>query len=243
MRALSLIPCAVIAFSMAVGTAAAVTVPLSAASSAAAFSMDVNLDGQKTSLGNQLPAVGSAPPSYNVKTAAPSYSKVLATPGGASVGVRAGSITSTAAAATPYPGAIQSVGQSAIGTFNTTVGVPVVGTLLSISAANVVSRAVFTKTRSGTRTAAGYANIGNVVVNAPLLGFNNKSFSGAPKVNQILYQSPDKSVTIYLNRQTRTVVAGKPTSVTVNAIAVEFSKAVQSQALGADIAIGTATAN
>jgi hypothetical protein len=85
--------------------------------------------------------------------------------------------------------------------------------------------------------------IGKVTINAPLLGLNNKSFSGLPKVNQVLYQSPDKSVTIYLNRQIETMAAGQPTSITVDAIAVVFNKAVNQASLGADIVVGTAMAN
>jgi len=48
----SLVLCAAIAFSFVAGAAGAVTVPLTAASSASAFNMDVNLDGEKTALGN-----------------------------------------------------------------------------------------------------------------------------------------------------------------------------------------------
>ncbi|HEX4506511.1 MAG TPA: hypothetical protein VH722_12325, partial [Alphaproteobacteria bacterium] len=85
--------------------------------------------------------------------------------------------------------------------------------------------------------------IGKVTINAPLLGLNNKTFSGSPTVNQVLYQSPDKSVTVYLNRQIETMAAGKPTSITVQAIAIVFNKAVNQVSLGADIVVGASMAN
>ncbi len=238
----SLIPCTAIAFSFVAGTAGAVTVPLVAASSASAFNMDVNLDGEKTAIGNQVPAVGHAPPSYNVQNAAPSFSRGYSSPSGVSASLKGGSITSTATSAGPAAGQITSVGTSRIGSFNATVNTPL-GTLISISAGNIVSRATYTLSRNDARKAVGYADIGRVVINAPLLGLNNKTFSGSPKVNQVLYQSPDKSVTVYLNRQVQTMAAGKPTSMTVNAIAIAFDKGINQLSVGADIVVGNAMAN
>jgi hypothetical protein len=242
MRALSLIPCAAIALSLAGGTAHAVIVPLAGASSAAAFNMDVNLDGEKTALGNQVAAGGHAPPSYNSQNSMPSFSRNYSSPSGVSAALSGGSITSIARSAGPVSGQITSVGQSSIGTFNSTVNTPL-GTLISITAGNVISRATYTLSRNNARKAVGYADIGKVTINGPLLGINNKTFSGSPKVNQVLYQSPDKSVTIYLNRQVETMAAGKPTSITVDAIAVVFNKAINQASIGADIVVGTAMAN
>jgi len=241
-RLSSLIPCAAIAFSFVAGAAGAVTVPLTAASSASAFNMDVNLDGEKTALGNQVAAVGHAPPSYNSQNAMPSFSRGYSSPSGVSASLKGGSITSIARSAGPVSGQITSMGQSSIGTFNATVSTPH-GTLISITAGNVISRATYTLSRNNARKAVGYADIGKVTINAPLLGINNKTFSGSPKVNQVLYQSPDKSVTVYLNRQVQTMAAGKPTSITVHAISVEFDKGINQLSIGADIVVGNAMAN
>jgi len=115
--------------------------------------------------------------------------------------------------------------------------------LISITAGNVISRATYTLSRNNARKAVGYADIGKVTINAPLLGINNKSISGSPKVNHVLYQSPDKSVTVYLNRQVQTMAAGKPTSITVHAISVEFDKGINQLSIGADIVVGNAMAN
>src|ERR1700761_3595559 len=191
MRPFSLIPCAAIAFSIAAGTAGAVTVPLTASSSASAINLNVNLDGENTALGPQVSATGHAPPSYNSQTSMPSFSRGYNSPSGVSVSLKGGSITSTAESAAPVSGQITSVGQSSIGSFNATVNTPL-GALITITAGNVISRATYTLSRNNTRKAVGYADIGKVTVNAPLLGINNKSFSGSPKVNQVLYQSPDK---------------------------------------------------
>jgi hypothetical protein len=204
--------------------------------------MVLNLDGQVVSLGNQVYAGGNAPPSYNSKNAVPSYSKNYSTPAGAGALVAGGSITSLASSAGPSGGQITSNASVTMGTFNATVTTPL-GALITIRGGNIVSHSSFTKTRAGKGTPSGNANIGSVVINAPLLGVVNKSFSGAPKVNQVLYQSPDKSVTVFLNRQKETMVGGKPTSITVQAIAIEFTKAVQTLSVGANIVVASAMAN
>lgn len=240
MRLSRSIPCAAIVFSFAAGAAQA-AVPLLAASNAAAFNMTLNLDGEKVALGNQIAAVGHAPPAYNSSTSLPSISKTYNSPAGASVSVSGGSIISTAKATQPSTTQIVSQGQNAIGSFRAVINTPL-GALISITAGNVISRATYTLNRNDTRKAVGYADIGKVTINAPLLGINNKTFSGSPTVNQVLYQSPDKSVTVYLNRQIETMAAGKPTSITVDAIAVEFSKAVNQLSIGGDIVVGTAMA-
>jgi hypothetical protein len=70
------------------------------------------------------------------------------------------------------------------------------------------------------RTVQGRVTISSLKVVVPVLGVN-KTFSGTPKVNQILHQNSDKSVVIYLNRQVETKAAGKPTSIAVSAIDAE----------------------
>lgn len=242
MRISVLIPCVVIAFSMAAGAAKAVNVPLFAASNASAFNADVNLDGEKTAIGNQIAATGHAPPSYNSQNAVPSLSHTYNSPSGVSVILKTGSVTSIAKSAGPAFGQIKSLGQNSIGTLNVTVNTPL-GALISITGGNIVSRATYILTKNNARKAIGYCDIGKVTINAPLLGINNKSFSGSPKVNQVLFQSPDKSVTVYLNRQVETMARGKPTSVTVNAIAIVIDKAINQLSLGADVVIGNAMAN
>ena len=239
-RMSSLIPCAAIAFSVVAGAAGAV--PLTAASDANAFNLVLNLDGTKEAVGKQVDASGAAPPSYNSKNSVPSYTKNFTTPAGAGILVSGGSITSTASSAGPSGGQIVSNAKVTMGTFNATVNTPL-GALITIRGGNIVSQSKFTKTSAGKVTPVGNADIGSLVINAPLLGVNNKKFSGAPTVNQVLYQSPDKSVTIYLNRQTETKVNGTPTSLTVDAIAIVVSKAVQSVSVGANVTVASAMAN
>jgi hypothetical protein len=219
-------------------------VPLTAASSASAFNLSLNINGQKEALGNQVYAFGSAPPAYKSRTDLPSYSKTYTAPGGsASIVASGGSIVSTASSAGPSGGQIVSGATSSAGTLKVTVST-ILGDLITISSTGIVSHASFTKTRAGVGTPAGNANIGKLIINAPLLGINNKSFSGAPKPNQVLFQTPDKSVTIYLNRQTKTEVRGKPTSITIDAVDIVVSNsAIANTAVSAELVIGTAMAN
>jgi hypothetical protein len=240
-RISSLIPCAAIAFSVVAGTAAA-AVPLTATSDAYAFNALINLDGEVLPVGKQVDAFGHAPPSYNQQTAMPSFSKGYNSPSGVSVSTGGGSITSIARSAGPVSGQITAVGQNTIGSFHAGINTPL-GALITITAGNIVSRSTYTLNRNGAGKAVGYANIGKVTVNAPLLGINNKSFSGAPKVNQVLYQSPDKSVTVYLNRQVETMASGKPTSITTDAIAVVFSKGLNGASISANVVVGSSMAN
>jgi hypothetical protein len=241
------IPAAVAAVSIFAGLAAAspskAAVPLIAASSASALNLSLNIDGEKQTLGNQIYAAGSAPPAYNSKTSLPSYSKTYAGPAASSVWASASSVTSTASSAGPVLGSITSVGNFSAGTFGAAVNTPL-GALLTVTATGVVSRSSFTRTRAGAVTAKGTANFGQVTISGPLLGIPTKSFSGAPKVTQVLFQSPDKSVTVYLNRQVTTGPASKPTSISVDALAVVVdNKSIPQNALSADIVVGATWAN
>jgi hypothetical protein len=240
-RLSSFIPAAAIAFSIFAGSAAAA--PLTAASSASGFNMALNLDGEKQNIGNQLYAAGGAPPAYKSSTSMPSFSKNYAGPAGSSVSVSAGSVSSTASSAGPVSGSITAAGTFKAGTLNAGVNTPL-GTLLSITATNVVSHSAFTKTRTGAVTPTGFAKFGKVTISGPLLGIPTKSFSGPAKVNQVLFQSPDKSVTIYLNRQVTTGPANRPTSISVDALAVVVNnKSIPMNAISAEIVMGATMAN
>jgi hypothetical protein len=240
-------PAAVAAFSVLAGVAMAppamAAPPLVAASSAAAFNLSLNIDGQKQTLGNQVAASGSAPPAYKSSTSLPSYRKTYAGPAASSITVIGGSVTSSASSAGPSGGQITAVATSSMGEFDAAINTPL-GALLTIHSNGVVSHAAFTRDRSGAVKPSGNATIGKLVIDGPLLGITRKAFSGSPKPNQILFQSPDKSVTVYLNRQTTTTAAGKPTSITIDALAIELSNsAVSGSSLSADVVLGSATAN
>ena len=243
----SLTPAAAAAFVIFAGVAVArpsqAGVPLTAASSATGFDLGLNLDGEKQNTGDQLHAAGSAPPSYKSTASMPSFSKNYAGPAGSSASVSAGSVTSSASSAGPVSGSITSVGLFKAGTFNAGINTPL-GALLTISASNVVSRSAFTKTRAGAVTPSGSASFGKVTISGPLLGIPTKSFSGPAKVNQVLFQSPDKSVTVYLNHQVTTGPVAKPTSISVDALAIVVAnKTVPGNAVSADIVMGATMAN
>lgn len=242
MRISMMIPATAVALTVLTGAASAQVFP-DAASTASAANVSLNLDGEKFALGNQVYAAGHAPPAYNSRTSLPSYSKNYASPSGVTVAFSGGSATSIARSAGAAAGEVTAMGATSLGTFSVSIGTPL-GTLLSISGSGIVSRSTFTATRGGKRTPVGYANIGKLTINAPDLGLNNKNFSGSPKVNQILFQSPDKSVTVYGNRQVVTMAAGKPTSISVDAVAVVFSDSViKGNSLSADVVLAATMAN
>jgi len=242
MRISMMMSAAAVALTVLTGTASAELFP-DASSTASAANVTLNLDGEKLALGNQVYAAGHAPPAYNQKTSLPSYSKNYVSPSGVTVSFSGGSVTSIARSAGDTAGEITSVGATSLGTFGASIGTPL-GTLLSVSSSGIVSRSTFTSTRAGKRTPVGYVHIGKLTVNAPDLGLNNKTFSGAPTVNQILFQSTDKSVTVYGNRQVVTMAAGKPTSISVDAVAIVFSNsAIKGNSVSADIVLGATMAN
>jgi hypothetical protein len=247
LRFSSLTPAAAAAVAIFAGVAVAppskAAVPLTAASSATGFDLALNLDGVKQNTGNQLHAAGSAPPSYNNTTTMPSFSKGFAGPAGSSASVSAGSVSSSASSAGPVSGSITAIGLFKAGTFNAGINTPL-GALLSISASNVVSRSTFTKTRTGAVKPVGAASFGKVTISGPLLGIPTKSFSGPAKVNQVLFQSPDKSVTVYLNRQVTTGPVAKPTSISVDALAIVVdNKTIPMNAVSAEVVMGATMAN
>jgi hypothetical protein len=247
LRFSSLTPVAAAAVAIFAGIAASppskAAVPLTAASSATGFDLALNLDGVTQNTGNQLHAAGGAPPAYKSTASVPGFSKSYNGPAGSSAAVSAGSVTSTASSAGPVSGSITSVGTFGAGTFRAGVNTPL-GALLNISATNVVSHSAFTKTRAGAVTATGFANFGKVTISGPLLGIPTRSFSGPAKVNQVLFQSPDKSVTVYLNRQVTTGPVAKPTSISVDALAIVIAnKTVPGNAVSADLVMGATMAN
>jgi hypothetical protein len=247
LRFSSLTLAAAAAFAIFAGVAVAppskAAVPLVAASSATGFDLALNLDGVKQNSGNQLHVAGSAPPAYKASTSLPSFSKTFDGPVGSSASLAAGSVTSTASSAGPVSGSITAVGTFKAGTFNAGVNTPL-GALLSISASNVVSRSAFTKTRAGAVRPSGSVSFGKVTISGPLLGIPTRSFSGPAKVNQVLFQSPDKSVTVYLNRQVMTGPVAKPTSISVDALAIVIAnKTVPGNAVSADLVMGATMAN
>jgi hypothetical protein len=247
LRFSSLTPAAAAAFAIFAGVAVAppskAAVPLTAASSATGFDLALNLDGVPQNTGNQLHVAGGAPPAYSTSTSLPSFSKTYNGPAGSSASLVTSSVTSAASSAGPVSGAITAIGAFHAGTFRAVVNTPL-GALLSISASNVVSRSTFTKTRAGAVTPVGTASFGKVTISGPLLGIPTKSFSGPAKVNQVLFQSPDKSVTVYLNRQVTTGPVAKPTSISVDALAIVIAnKTVPGNAVSADLVMGATMAN
>jgi hypothetical protein len=216
---------------------------VTASSSAALANVSLNLDGVKLSLGDLVGAQGTAKPLYYNRTTLPAFAKTIGNPLTGSVSVGAGGVVSSAGCTQPVTGRFVAGGTSVTGAVNLSVTTPL-GTLLTIGLDGLESHSAFTRYSSGAGVPSGFANITRLRVGLPLLGIPAKSFSGTAKPNQILFQTPDKQVTIYLNRQTITMAAGKPTSITTDAVAVEIgNKTVGALSLSGDIVVGTAMAN
>jgi hypothetical protein len=96
---------------------------------------------------------------------------------------------------------------------------------MTLDATRLSSKASFLATRSGTRTPSGSTSIGGLTLNSAAFGAKNVKLSGSPAANKVLFRSANGTVTIYANRQTITTAAsGKPASITVDAISVQFTK-------------------
>jgi hypothetical protein len=72
------------------------------------------------------------------------------------------------------------------------------------------------------RTVKGGASLLSVKIDAPALGIN-KTFSGSPKPNHVLYHNGDNSIVIYLNRQITTKLNNKVTALAVDAVDVQVN--------------------
>jgi hypothetical protein len=234
------------AFAVALGVgsiSAAEAAPLTAASSASVANIALNVDGLNLDLGNLVGASGSGSSAYLKQTALPGFSKTLGVPAAASLMLTTGGVVSRAGATVPNAGRLMSGATSSVGTLSLDIKTAL-GSLLSIHVGAIASHAGFTRTTAGLAVPGGSTDITKLVISGALLGIPEKTFTGSPKPNQILFQTPDKLVTIYLNRQTITSAAGKPTSITTDAIAVEIGgEAVGQLALSGDVAIGTSMAN
>jgi hypothetical protein len=193
---------------------------LTAGSTAAVVDLAFVVNGQKTNPGPELLVSGSAPPAYDKKTERSSYARTTKILGGLVFKRSATKVESVASGhANTATGAV-SKGESTVGGFSGTLSSPL-GTLVTVTTGAVSTQAVFSRTKAGVSKAEGLVKIGNLKIDAPVLGIN-KTFSGSPAPNKVLYQNSDKSVVIYLNRQVETRSAGKLTGIAVEAVDVQI---------------------
>jgi hypothetical protein len=221
-------------------------------SSANALSAVINVNGNSSSLPNQLAASGKAPPKYTATMTKPNYSKT-ASLSGLTVTVAAQKISDTASSAgLDAKGGLTTISGASIGSVNATLSSPL-GTALTVTGSNLVSNASFATTKAGVTTAKGGTTIGSLVINSPLFGINNVKFPTAakptvhtPTPGQVLYQSKDGSVKILLNQLTAPLKAGKASSVAVSAVVLQiknFQYAPAGITVSGNINVATSNAN
>jgi hypothetical protein len=195
---------------------------LTASSSAAIVHLQFVVNGQKTDSGNEVPASGSAPPTYDKKTIRSTYAKSTQILGGLTFDRSATSIQSIATGHAEAATGIAATGSATVGSFTGKLESPI-GTLITVTTGKITSQASFTQTKAGVRTVKGAASLLKVKIDAPALGIN-KTYSGSPKPNQVLYHNSDNTIVIYLNRQITTKVSDKPTAIAVDALDVQINK-------------------
>jgi hypothetical protein len=193
---------------------------LTASSSAAILNFQFVVNGKKTSSGNEVSAFGSAPPTYNKKTIRSTYAKSTQILGGLTFDRSATSIQSIATGRAATATGIAATASATVGSFHGTLKSPL-GTLMTVTTGRITSRAAFTQTKAGVRAVKGSTSLLSVKISAPALGIN-KTFSGTPKPNEVLYHNSDNSIVIYLNRQITTKVADKVTALAVDAVDVQI---------------------
>jgi hypothetical protein len=194
---------------------------LTASSSAAIVHLHFVVNGKKSDSGNEVPASGSAPPTYNKKTIRASYAKSTQILGGLTFDRSATSVQSAAAGHATAATGIGATASATVGSFRGTLNSPL-GRLITVTTGRITSQASFTQTKAGVRSVKGGTSLLSVKISAPALGIN-KTYSGTPKPNHVLYHNDDNSVIIYLNRQITTKVNNKVTALAVDAIDVQIN--------------------
>jgi len=223
------------------GSFASPAATLTAGSNASAISASFVVNGKAGALAPQALASGSAPPAYSKATSVPSLSKsqqfdILTLTGTGK------NIKDTATGTAVTLGKITSKAGASIGSLTGTVGSPL-GNVLTITGTKLVSSAGLAKT-ADKNTPTGTVSIGSLSINAPAFGISNKSYSGKPKPNFILYQSGDKKVTLYLNRQIKTTKSGKVTKISVSAVNLHIVDLETSgQTISGDLFLATGNAH
>jgi len=197
-----------------------VATALTASSSAAILNFQFVINGKKTSSGNEVAASGSAPPTYDQKTTKSTYTKSTQILGGLTFDRTATSIVSVATGHAATATGVNATGSATVGSFHGTLKSPL-GTLMKVTTGKITSKASFTQTKAGVRTVKGSTSLLTVKIDAPALGIN-KTYSGSPKPNDVLYHNGDNSIIIYLNRQITTKVDDKITAFAVDAIDVQI---------------------
>jgi hypothetical protein len=192
---------------------------LTSGSSAAILHLRFVVNGKKTDPDSEVPATGSAPPTYNKTAIRSAYSKSTRILGGLTFDSSATGIQGVATGRAAAAG-IDASGSATVGSFRGTLKSQQ-GTLMTLTTGRITSQGSFTETKAGVRTVAGGTTLLKVKIDAPALGIN-KTYSGSPKPNQVLYHNGDNSIIVYLNRQITTTRNNKVKAIAVDALDVQI---------------------
>ncbi len=211
---------------------------LTAGSSASAASASFVVNGKAGKLAPQAVASGKAPPNYNKVVSVPTLQKsqtfdIL------TLSATANNVKD-AASSTSQTGAITSVSSASIDSLSGMITTPL-GTALTMSGKKLVSSASLAKATKNTPAAT--VSLGSLTISSSAFGIN-KSYTGKPKPNFILYQNSDKSVTVYLNRQIKKTTSGNVTSISVSAVDLHVKNySYAGQTVSGDLYVATSNAN
>lgn len=116
-------------------------------------------------------------------------------------------------------------------------------TILTGTAASIVSSATVSKPKTGTPTTSASVTITGLTLSSQMFGLNIKNLTVSPKPNQILAKNKAGTAKIIGNRQVTVRKAGKVTGVVVNALDVQLTNFVYGPyTLSGDIVIANSTA-
>jgi hypothetical protein len=226
---------------LAESSPAAAVPALTGSSSAAIVHLIFVVNGKKSDSGAELPAAGSAPPTYDKKTIKSSYAKTTDVLDGIVFKRSATSVDTVATGHAATATGVVATASATVSSFHGTLTSPL-GTLVTVTTGKISSHSAFSQTKAGVRTAKGGTSLVSVHIDAPVLGIN-KTYTGTPKVNEVLFHNSDNSVIIYLNRQITTTTAGKVSGLTVDAIDVQINKyKLAGNTISGSITVGPTTA-
>ena len=213
---------------------------LTAGSSASAASANFVVNGKSGKLAPQAQAAGAGSKAYSSTVSKPSL-KASQAFDVLTLNATINKVEDIAASPGLKAGTVAPTASVSLGALSGTITSPL-GTALTVSASNIASGATLTKTASKT-TPVGSAALTKLSIVSSVFGIN-KSYTGSPKPNFVLYQSADKTVTVYLNRQITKTTGGKVTSIAVSAVDLHVVNFMYSrQTVSGDFYLATSSAD
>jgi hypothetical protein len=210
---------------------------LIAESSAIAVSGKIEIGSQSVPIKPQLEAKGSAPPAYDVTNSKKSYHNTLDLPYATLLSVRVGTTTDRAASTGQQGSTATATASSSIEAASVMVTNPTIPGLLVLeaSATKVASIAKFTNSNTARPSGSGAVSLTGLRVDLSGFGFGVVPYPGTtrPRPNTRLFESPNGTIIVYLNRQITTLgtaLSGPdklvPTSIEVDAVDVHLTDAL-----------------